>query len=278
MTPRPNPTFRRAGRPPAGTPALADRPPIVTPKDISDYAMPLLEASWTPQGARDAEDRSCNALSPRARSFSLDAALRRATYDLRGRQFRDWLDPEDTAGAALGALSGHIHAMLIKALPPDRPLAVDTVCNTQELAVAVLFSAASSLPEYPGLRPWTAMKRKRPGVHAFQVEGEEAAFLQRDGQYWRIHGFGEAGRCHAATTLAGVKRYCEIFAFAEAEKTRKYRIAKRKQIARLLTTDRSPGAWRGVRHILDSPLDPALPAGSSPPGRQRATANAERTP
>ena len=268
MTPCLNPTFRRPGRRPAGTQALADRPPIVTPKDICDYALPLLEASWTPQGAHDAEDRSCNALSPRARSFSLDAALRRATYDLRGRQFRDWLDPEDTASAALGALSGHIHAMLSKALPPDRPLAFDAVCDTQELAVAVLFSAASSLPEYPGLRPRTAIKRRRPGVYAFLVEGEEAAVLQRGGQYWRIHGFGEAGRCHAATKLAGVKRYCEIFAFAEAEKTRKYRIAKRERIARLLTTDRSPGAWRGVRRILETPLDPALPAGSSSPGRQ----------
>ena len=275
MTPHPDPTFRRAGPRPAGTPALADLPPIVTPKDICDYALPLLEASWTPLGARDAEDRSCNALSPRAQRFSLDAALRRATYDLSGRQFRNWLDPDNTAGAALGTLSGHIRTMLRKALPPDRPLAFDAVCHTQELAAAVLFSVASSLPEHPGLRPWTAMKRKRPGVHAFQVEGEEAAVLQRDGQYWRIHGFGEAGRCHAATTLAGVKRYCEIFAFAEAEKTRKYRIAKRKQIARLLTTDRSPGVWRGVQRILETPLDPPLPAGSSSPGRQHATANAE---
>ena len=275
MTPSPNPTLRRARRRPGRPPSLLDRPPIVTPKDICDYALPLLEANWTPQGARDAQDRSCNALSPRARSFSLDAALRRATYDLSGRQFRDRLDPEDSAGAALGALSGQIHAMLIKALPPDSPLAFDTVCDTQELAAAVLYSTASSLPEYPGLRPRTALKRKQPGVHAFQLEGEEAAFLQRDGQYWRIHGFGEAGRCHAAPTLAGVKRYCEIFAFAEAEKTRKYRIAKRKQIARLLTTDRSPGAWRGVLHILETPLDPAPPAGSSSPGRQRTVANAK---
>ncbi len=275
MKPCPPLTLHRTRRRPARAPTLANRPPIVTPKDICDYALPLLETNWTPQGAHDAEHRSCNALSPRAHSFSLDAALRRATYDLRGRQFRDWLDPEDTAGAALGALCDHIHAMLIKALPPDRPLAFDAVCDTQELAAAVLFSVASSLPEYPGLRPWTAMKRKRPGVHAFQVEGEEAAVLQRDGQYWRIHGFGDAGRCHAAPTLAGVKRYCEIFAFAEAEKTRKYRIAKRKQIARLLTTDRSPGAWRGVRHILETPLDPAPPAGSSSPGRQRTVANAK---
>ncbi len=122
------------------------------------------------------------------------------------------------------------------------------------------------------------MKRGRPGVHAFQVEGEEAAILQRDGQCWRIHGFGEAGRCHAATTLAGVKRHCETFAFAETEKTRKYRISKRKQIARLLTTDRSPGVWRGVRRILETPLDPVPLAVSSSPGRQHATPNAEHTP
>ena len=171
MTPHPDRTFRHAERRLAATPTLADRPPIVTPKDICNCALPLLEANWTSQGARDAEDRSCNALSPRARHFSLDAALRRATYDLRGRQFRNWLDPEDTAGAALTALSGHIHSMLSKALPPDRPLAFDTVCNTQEIAAAVLFSAASSLPEYPGLRPRTAIKRRQPGVHAFLVEG-----------------------------------------------------------------------------------------------------------
>ena len=263
MTPRSAPTFRRAARKPA--PALADRPPVVTPKDLCDYALRLLEAGWTPKGARDAEGGSCNALSPRARRFSLDAAIRRASYDLGGRQFRDRLDPEDTAGAALRALSGHIHAMLCKALPPDRPLAFDTVCNTQELAAAVLFSASSSLPEYPGLRPRTATKRRRPGVYAFLVEGEEAAILQRDGQYWRIHGFGDAGRCHAASTLAGVKRYCEIFAFGEAEKTRRYRIAKRERIARLLTTDRSPGVWREVLRILENPLDPAAPASTAPP-------------
>ena len=263
MTPRPDSNFRRAARKPA--PALADRPPVVTPKDLCDYALRLLEAGWTREGARDAEGRSCNALSPRARRFSLDAAIRRATYDLAGRQFRDRLDPEDTAGAALRALSGHIQAMLSKALPPDRPLAFDTVCNTQELAAAVLFSSSSSLPEYPGLRPRTTTRRKRPGVHAFMVEGEEAAILQRDGQYWRIHGFGEAGRCHAATTLAGVKRYCEIFAFGEAEKTRRYRIAKRERIARLLTTDRSPGVWREVLRILENPLDRAAPSSTAPP-------------
>ena len=155
--------------------------------------------------------------------------------------------------------------MLSKALPPDRPLAFDTVCDTEELAAAILFSAASSLPEYPGLRPRTATKRMKPGSHAFMVEDEEAAILQRNGEYWRIHGFGEAGRCHAAATLAGVKRYCEIFAFGEAEKTRRYRIAKRERIARLLTSDRSPGVWREVRRILENPLDHATPASTSPP-------------
>ena len=195
MTPRSAPTFRRDACKPA--PALADRPPVVTPKDLCDYALRLLEAGWTPKGARDAEGRSCNALSPRARRFSLDAAIRRASYDLAGRQFRDRLDPEDTAGAALRALSGHIHTMLSKALPPDRPLAFDTVCNTRELAAAALITSADSLPEYPGLRPLTETKRRKAGVHAFLVEGEEAAILQRHGRVWRIHGFGKAGRCHA---------------------------------------------------------------------------------
>lgn len=263
MTPRPDPTACPAG--PSGTQRLADRPPIVTPKDISNYALPLLETGWTPQGARDAEDRSCNALSRRARRFSLDAAIRRASYDLAGRQFRNRLDPEDTAGAALGALSGHIQAMLSRALPPDRQLAFDTVCNTRELAAAALIATAGSLPEYPGLRPRTETKRRKAGVHAFLVEDEEAAILQRHGHVWRIHGFGKAGRCRATITLAGVRGHCESFAFAEAEKTRRYRIAKRERIARLLTTDRSPGVWREVRRILENPLDRAAPAGTAPP-------------
>ena len=267
MTPHPDRTFRQAERRLAGTLTLADRPPIVTPKDICNCALPLLEANWTSQGARDAEDRSCNALSPRARHFSLDAALRRATYDLRGRQFRNWLDPEDTAGAALTALSGHIHSMLSKALPPDRPLAFDTVCNTQEIAAAVLFSAASSLPEYPGLRPRTAIKRRQPGVHAFLVEGEEAAVLQRDGQYWRIYGFGEAGRCHAATTLAGVKRYCEIFAFGESEKTRP--IPHRQTRTHRPAADDRPLAWR----LAPGPAHPRKPARSHRAGAHRASGN-----
>ena len=264
MTHRPDPTFRRAGLSPTGTSALAYPPPIVTPKDLCDYALRLLETGWTPQGARDCHGRSCNALSPRARRFSLDAAIRRASYDLAGRQFRDRLDPEDTAGAALRALSGHIHAMLGKALPPDRPLAFDAVCSTPELAAAALIASAGSLPEYPGLRPRTETKRRKAGVHAFLVEGEEAAILQRHGRVWRIHGFGKAGRCRATTTLAGVRRQCESFAFAEAEKTRRYRIAKRERIARLLTTDRSPGVWREVRRILENPLDRAAPASTTP--------------
>ena len=263
MTPRPAPNFRRAARKPA--PALADRPPVVTPKDLCDYALRLLEAGWTRHGARDAEGRSCNALSPRARRFSLDAAIRRASYDLGGRQFRDRLDPEDTVAAALGALSGHIHAMLSKALPPDRPLAFDEVCDTQELAAAALMSTAGSLPEYPGLRPRTETKRRKAGVHAFLVEGEEAAILQRHGRIWRIHGFGKAGRCRAAIALGDVRRQCESFAFAQAESTRRYRIAKRERIARLLTTDRSPGVWREVRRILENPIDRAAPASAAPP-------------
>lgn len=265
MTSRAHSIFSRANRDAVGTPTLADRPPVVTPKDVCDYALRLLEAGWTRHGARDGEDRSCNALSPRARRFSLDAAIRRASYDLGARQFRDRLDPEDTAGAALRTLSGHIHAMLDKALPADRPLVFDQICDTQEIAAAVLASVACSLPEYPGLRPRTATRRRRAGVHAFLVEDEESAILRRDGQYWRIHGFGEAGRCHAATTLAGVRRYCEIFAFAEAEKTRRYRIAKRERIARLLATDRSPGVWREVRRILENPLEPMPTAGCGVP-------------
>ncbi len=266
MTPFPDPSLQRADCRTASTTALAERPPIVTPADICNDAIALLEAGWTQEGALDAEGRSCNALSPHARRFSLDAAIRRAAYDLGGRHFRDRLDPGDTAGDALRALAGHLLAMLRKALPAGPPelTVFDEVCDSQELAVAVLRSARASLPEYPGLRPRTATKRRRPGVHAFLVEGEEAAILQRDGQYWRIHGFGEAGRCHAATTLAGVRRYCEIFAFAEAEKTRKYRIEKRRRIARLLAADRSPGVWREVRRILENPLDPDPPAAASP--------------
>ena len=241
--------------------ALAERPPTVTPADLCDDAIALLEAGWTREGALDADGRSCNALSPRARRFSLDAAMRRAAYDLGGRHFQERLDPGDTAGDALRALAGRLHAMLRKARPAGAPeiLVFDEVCDSQEIALAVLRSARHSLPEYPGLRPRTATKRRRPGVHAFLVEGEEAAILQRDGQYWRIHGFGEAGRRHAATTLSGVRRYCETFAFAEAEQTRKYRIEKRRRIARLLAADRSPGVWREVRRILESPLDPAGP-------------------
>ena len=229
--------------------------------------MALLEAGRTRKGACDAGGLSCNALSPRARRFSLDAAMRRAAYDLGGRHCRDRLDPGDTAGDALRALAGRLHAMLRKALPAGlpEPAVFDEVCDSRELAVAVLRSARASLPEYPGLRPPTATKRRRPGVHTFLVEGEEAAILQRDGRYWRIHGFGEAGRCHAARTLAGVRRYCEMFAFAEAEKTRNYCIEKRRRIARLLAADRSPGVWREVRRILEHPLDPAPPAGSASP-------------
>ena len=265
MTHHPDPTFPRAGRRTPGTPKLADRPPIVTPTDICDYALPLLKAGWTGKGARDAEDRRCNALSPRARRFSLDAAIRRASYDLGGRQFRDRLDPEDTAGAALRALSGHIHALLAEALPRDRPVIFHTVCNTQDLAAATLIASTDSLPEYPGLRPRTETKRRKPGVHVFLVEGEEAAILERHGRIWRIHGFGKAGHCRATTTLAGVRRHCETFAFDEAEKTRRYRIAKRKRIARLLISDRSPRVWHQVRRILENPLDQAAPASTAPP-------------
>ena len=266
MTPVPDPSLQGTDfRTPPAAP-LAERPPTVTSADICDDAIALLEAGWTRQGALNAEDRSCNALSPRARRFSLDAAMRRAAYDLGGRHFRDRLDPADTAGDALRALAGHLHAMLRKALPAGSPelLVFDKVCDSREIAVAVLHSARAFLPEYPGLRPRTATKRRRPGVHAFLVEGEEAAILQRDGRYWRIRGFGEAGRCHAAETLAGVGRYCEIFAFAEAEKTRKYRIEKRRRIARLLAADRSPGVWREVRRILENPLDTAPSAAASP--------------
>ncbi len=247
--------------------SLAERPPIVTSADICDDAIALLEAGWARRGALDAGGLSCNALSPRARRFSLDAAMRRAAYDLGGRHCRDRLDPGDSAGDALRALAGHLHAMLRKALPAGSPglVVFDEVCNSQEIAVAVLHSARAFLPEYPGLRPRTAMKRRRPGVHAFLVEGEEAAILQRDGRYWRIHGFGEAGRCHAATTLSGVRRYCEMFAFAEAEKTRKYRIEKRRRIARLLAADRSPGVWREVCRILENPLNPVSPTGAACP-------------
>ena len=264
MTPFPDPSFQGADC----RSALAERPPTVTPTDICDDAIALLEAGWTREGALDAEGRSCNALSPHARRFSLDAAMRCAAYDLGGRHFRDRLDPADTAGDALRALAGHLHAMLRKALPAGPPelTVFDKVCDSQEIAVAVLHSARAFLPEYPGLRPRTATKRRRPGVHAFLVEGEEAAILQRDGRYWRIHGFGEAGRCHAAETLSGVRRYCEIFTFAEAEKTRKYRIGKRRRIARLLAADRSPGVWREVRRILENPLGPDPPAGPASPG------------
>ncbi len=258
MTPFPDSPLQGADCRTDLPPTLAERPPIVTPAEICDDASALLEAGWTREGALDAEGGSCNALSPRARRFSLDAAIRRAAYDLGGRHFRDRLDPADTAGDALRALAGHLHAMLRKALPAGSPelLVFDKVCDSQEIAAAVLYSARASLPEYPGLRPRTATKRRCPGVHAFLVEGEEAAILQRDRQYWRIHGFGEAGRCHAAGTLAGVRRYCEMFAFAEAEGTRKYRIEKRRRIARLLAADRSPGIWREVRRILENPLDP----------------------
>ena len=246
--------------------SLADRPPIVTPADICDDAIALLEAGWTRRGACDAGGLSCNALSPHARRFSLDAATRRAAYDLGGRNCRNRLDPGDTASDALRALSGHLHAMLRKALPAGPPELVvfDEVCDSRDVALAVLQSARASLPEYPGLRPRTATRRRRPGVYTFLVEGEEAAILQRDGRYWRIHGFGEAGRCHAAATLAGVRRYCEMFAFAESEKTRKYRIGKRRRIARLLASDRSPGVWREVRRILENPLDTAPSAAASP--------------
>ena len=266
MTPFPDPSLQRADCRAAPATPLAERPPIVTPADLCDGAIALLEADWTREGALDAEGRSCNALSPHARRFSLDAAIRRAAYDLGGRHYRDRLDPGDTAGDALRALAGHLHAMLRKALPAGSPelLVFDQVCDSREVAVAVLHSARASLPEYPGLRPRTATRRTRPGVHAFLVEGEEAAILRRDGRYWRIRGFGEAGRCHAAETLSGVRRYCEIFAFAEAEKTRKYRIEKRRRIARLLAADRSPGAWREVLRILENPLDPAPPAPASP--------------
>ncbi len=245
---------------------LAERPPIVTPADICDDAIALLEAGWTQEGALDTEGGSCNALSPHARRFSLDAAIRRAAYDLGGRHCSDRLDPGDSAGDALRALAGHLHAMLRKALPAGPPELVvfDEVCDSQEIAVAVLHSARASLPDYPGLRPNTRTRCKRPGVHAFLIEGEEAAILQRDGRYWRIYGFGEAGRCHAATTLSGVRRYCEMFAFAESENTRNYRIEKRRRIARLLAADRSPGVWREVRRILENPLDPAPPAAASP--------------
>ena len=268
MTPFPDSSRRGADCRTAPAAPLAERPPIVTPADICDDAIALLEAGWTREGALDAEGGSCNALSPRARRFSLDAAMRRAAYDLGGRQCRDRLDPGDTAGDALRALAGHLHAMLRKALPAGSPglVVFDEFCDTREVALAVLQSARASLPEYPGLRPRTATKRRRPGVHAFLVEGEEAAILQRDGRYWRIHGFGEAGRCHAATTLSGVRRYCGMFAFAEAEKTRKYRIEKRRRIARLLAADRSPGVWREVRRILENPLDTAPPAGPVFPG------------
>ena len=44
----------------------------------------------------------------------------------------------------------------------------------------------------------------------------------------------------------------------------KYRIEKRRRIARLLACDRSPGVWREVRRILENPLDPAPPAATSP--------------
>ncbi len=268
MTQFPDPSLQGADCRTAPAAPLGERPPIVTPAEICDDAIALLEAGWTREGALDAEGRSCNALSPRARRFSLDAAIRRAAYDLGGRHYRDRLDPGDSAGDALRALAGHLHAMLRKALPAGSPelLVFDKVCDSREIAVAVLHSARAFLPEYPGLRPRTATRRRRPGVHAFLVEGEEAAILQRDGRYWRIHGFGEAGRCHAAETLSGVGRYCKIFAFAEAEKTRKYRIEKRRRIARLLAADRSPGVWREVLRILGTPLDPAPPAGPSSPG------------
>ena len=243
----------RSGSVPAGA-----APPTVIPADLCDDAIGSIEAGWTQQGACDGEGRACNALSPRAKRFSLDAAIRRAAYDLGGRQFRDRLDPADTAGAALRALSGHIHAMLRKALPAE-PAGIpvfDEVCDSQEVALAVLHSVRQSLPECPGLQPKTAIRRRRPGVHAFLVEGEEAAVLQRDGRIWRIHGFGAAGRCHAATTLAGVRCYCETFACAEAENRRRYAIAKRRKIARLLTLDRSLDAWSEVLRILETPLDP----------------------
>ena len=45
----------------------------------------------------------------------------RGTYDLGGRHYRDRLDPADSAGDALRALAGHLHAMLRKALPAGSP-------------------------------------------------------------------------------------------------------------------------------------------------------------
>ena len=266
MTPFPDPSRQSADCRTDPAAPLAERPPTVTPAEICDDAIALIEAGWTRRGACDAGGVSCNALSPHARRFSLDAAIRRAAYDLGGRNFRDRLDPADTVGDALRALAGHLHAMLRKALPACSSglVVFDEVCDTREVALAVLRSARASLPEYPGLRPRTATRRRRPGVHAFLVEGEEAAVLQRDGRYWRIHGFGEAGRCHAAETLSGVRRYCEMFAFAEAERTRKYRIEKRRRIARLLAADRSPGVWREVRRILENPLDPVSPTAVCP--------------
>lgn len=257
MTSHPDPLPLCADAPSGPVPAGA-APPTVIPADLCDDAIGSIEAGWTRQGACDGEGRACNALSPRARRFSLDAAVRRAAYDLGGRHFRDWLDPADTAGDALRALAGHIHTMLRKAMPAE-PAGIpvfDEVCDSQEAALAVLESVRQSLPEDPGLRPGIRTRRRRPGVHAFLVEGEEAAVLQRDGRIWRIHGFGEAGRCHAAMTLAGVRRYCETFACAEAENQRRYQIAKRRKIARLLTLDRSPDAWSGVLRILETPLDP----------------------
>ena len=264
MTPYSDPCLQGADCRTAPAPTLAERPVTVTPADLCDDATALLEAGWARQGALDADGLSCNALSSRARRFSLDAAIRRAAYDLRGRHFHEWLDPGDTAGDALRALAGHLHAVLRKTLPArSTQLTVfDEVCDSQALALAVLRCARASLPEYPGLRPRTRTRRRRPGVHAFLVEGDEAAILQRDGRYWRIHGFGAAGRRHAAATLSGVRRHCESLAFAEAEKTRRYRIEKRRRIARLLAADRSPGVRREVRRILESPLEPAAPLGA----------------
>ena len=173
MTPHPDPIFHCAGLRPAGTPTLADRPPDRDAKGhLQLRAARMLEGGWTPRGAHDGRPVLQRPFAPRPRRFSLDAALRRATYDLRGRQYRNWLDPEDTAGAALTALSGHIHSMLgIGAARPTGRLPSTRSATRRSSPPPCSLPARISLPEYPGLRPRTETKRRKAGVHAFLVEG-----------------------------------------------------------------------------------------------------------
>ena len=121
MTPLPDPSFPSGDLSTSPAPVGTAKPPTVAPTDIFDDAIGLIEAGWTRSGARDGDGRACNALSPRPRRLALNAAVRRAAYDLGGRRFRDRLDPADTAGGALRSVDDRIREMLRKTLPADAP-------------------------------------------------------------------------------------------------------------------------------------------------------------